>query len=650
MGLTLAEKIIQAHLVDGVMTPGHEIGLKIDHTLTQDATGTMAWLEFEAIGLPRVRTERSVSYVDHNMLQTDFRNADDHRFLQSAAARFGAYFSRPGNGICHQVQLERFSIPGKTLLGSDSHTPNSGGLGVLAIGAGGLDVAVAMGGGAFYTTMPTIMGVRLTGILQPWVTAKDVILALLQRLTVKGGVGKIIEYFGPGVASLTVDQRATICNMGAELGATTSIFPSDEQTQRYLVAQGRGHDWRPLAADPGAQYADVIELDLGCLEPLIAQPSMPDRVMPVREVAGLPVAQVCIGSCVNSSYEDLMAVATVLKGRQIHRDVSLTITPGSRQVYTMIAQNGALADLIEAGARILESACGPCLGMGQAPATGTVSLRSFNRNFKGRSGTADDQVYLASPETCAAAALTGVITDPRELGPYPEIAAPKRYLIQDNMIVPPLPPEEAAQVEIIRGPNIKPIPLGEPVADEITGRILLKVGDNITTDHIMPAGAHILPLRSNIPAIAEYVFIRVDPEFVKRARAWGGGIIVGGENYGQGSSREHAALAPMYLGVRAVLARSFSRIHHTNLINVGILPLVFADEADYASVEQGDTLVLSDIHTALREGQGITAHNATKGLIYALKAQITPRQREILLAGGLLQYTRRQMEDGSHAQ
>jgi len=625
MSQTLAEKIITTHLVEGELVPGQEIGLRIDHTLTQDATGTMAWLQFEAMGLDRVRTERSVSYVDHNMLQADFRNADDHRYLQSTAARFGAYFSRPGNGICHQVQLERFSEPGKTLLGSDSHTPNSGGLGVLAIGAGGLDVAVAMGGGTFYTVMPSIVGVSLTGVLGPWVTAKDVILEMLRRLSVKGGVGKIVEYFGPGVETLTVDQRATICNMGAELGATTSIFPSDGRTRSYMAAQGRADAWKQLSADADAEYAEVIELDLSALEPLIAQPSMPDEVVPVAEVAGLPVAQVCVGSCVNSSFEDLMIVAAILKGKQVHPSVSMTVTPGSKQVFTMIAENGALADLIAAGVRVLESACGPCLGIGQGPATGIATVRSFNRNFKGRSGTADDRSYLASPETCAATALTGRITSPLDLGAPTTFAPPSRYPTNDTMIITPLPAAEAAQIEIIRGPNIKTVPIGTAMTDEVEGEVLIKVGDNITTDHIMPAGAKILPLRSNIPAISEFVFAGVDADFVNRAKEWQGGILVGGANYGQGSSREHAALAPMYLGVRAVITKSFSRIHHANLINAGILPVVFRDEADFDTLEQGDHIV---------------AVNTTKGLTYTLVPKLSDRERRALLAGGLLNYIR----------
>ncbi len=634
--MNLARKIIADHLVAGEMVPGQEIAIRIDQTLTQDATGTMAWLQFEAMGMSRVRTELSVSYVDHNMLQTDFRNADDHRYLQSVVAKYGAYFSRPGNGICHQVHLERFAVPGKTLLGSDSHTPTSGGMGSLAIGAGGLDVAVAMGGGPFYLVMPKIVGVRLVGELRPWVTAKDIILELQRRMTVKGGVGKIIEYYGPGVATLTVPQRATICNMGAELGATTSVFPSDERTRAYLEAQGRGEVWKPLAADPDATYDEYVEIDLGTLEPLIALPSSPDDVVEVREVAGTPVAQVCVGSCTNSSYEDLMTVAAVLKGKTVHPNVSLTVTPGSKQVYTMIARSGALADLIAAGARILEVACGPCIGMGQAPPTNAASVRSFNRNFKGRSGTADDQVYLASPETCAATALYGVITDPRDLGDPIVVEPPRRYLVDDNMILPPA--EDPDSVEVIRGPNIKPVPVSQPIPDTLRGRVLLKVGDNITTDHIMPAGARILPLRSNIPAIAEYVFWRVDPDFVGRAREWGGGFVVGGFNYGQGSSREHAALAPMYLGLRAVLAESFARIHHNNLVNVGILPLVFEDRADYEALEQGDELEITGIKEAIQAGEPLTVRNLTKGTSFRVRYHFTERQVKILLAGGLLNY------------
>ncbi len=642
MGLTLAQQILKAHLLSGTMVAGQEIAIAIDHTLTQDATGTMAWLQFESLGIPRVKTERSLSFVDHNMLQTDFRNADDHRYLQTAAARYGAFFSRPGNGICHQVQMERFSEPGKTLLGSDSHTPNSGGVGTLAMGAGGLDVAVVMGGGPFYLMMPEILGVHLSGSLSPWVTAKDVILELLRQLSVKGGVGKIIEYYGSGVKTLTVDQRATICNMGAELGATSSIFPSDAQTQIYLDAQGRSQAFIPLAADADAVYDSVLDLDLSTLVPLIAKPSMPDNVSTVSSLAGTPAAQVCIGSCVNSSYEDLVTVAALLKGRQVHPDISLTITPGSKQVYAMIAQNGALADLIDAGARILESACGPCLGIGQAPATGAVTVRSFNRNFKGRSGTADDQSYLASPETCAATALTGVITDPRSLGEAVIHSQPARYITHDNMIIPPLDAEDAAQVEVIRGPNIKPVPLASPVPDYLTGIVLLKVGDNITTDHIMPAGAKILPLRSNIPAIAEYVFARVDPQFVERAREHHGGIIAGGINYGQGSSREHAALAPMYLGVQAIIALSFSRIHHANLINVGILPLTFKSADDYTTLEQGDELAITNLRSAVAQGNTLTVQNLTQDKSFIAEHHLSERDVAILLAGGLLNYTKSQ--------
>jgi len=636
MGQNLARKIIAEHLVVGEMVAGREIAIAIDQTLTQDATGTMAWLQFEAMGLPSVRPELSVSYVDHNMLQTDFRNADDHRYLQSAAAKYGAYFSRPGNGICHQVHLERFGVPGKTLLGSDSHTPTDGGLGALAIGAGGLDVAVAMGGGPFYLAMPKIVGVKLIGDLAPWVAAKDIIIELQRRMTVKGGVGKIIEYYGPGVATLTVTQRSTICNMGAELGATTSIFPSDERTKAYLEAQGRGEVWKHLAADPNATYDEYIEINLSELEPLISQPSSPDNVVKVREIEDTPVAQVCVGSCTNSSYEDLMTVAAILKGKTVHPNVSFTVTPGSKQVYTMIAQRDALADLIAAGARILESACGPCIGMGQAPPTGAASVRSFNRNFKGRSGTADDQVYLASPETCAATALHGVITDPRKLGEPIVVQPPTRYLVDDNMIVPPA--EDPASVEVIQGPNIKPVPVAQPVPDTLRGQVLLKVDDNITTDHIMPAGAQVLPLRSNIPAIAEYVFWRVDPDFVKRAKEWGGGLVVGGVNYGQGSSREHAALAPMYLGLKAVIAKSFARIHHANLVNVGILPLTFTDEADYETLEQDDEWEICGVRAALEAREELTVHNLTQNKTFQVSYDLTGRQVKILLAGGLLNY------------
>ncbi len=638
MPQNLTEKIIAAHLVSGDLTPGSEIALRIDQTLTQDATGTMAYLQFEAIGVPRVRTKRSVSYVDHNMLQTGFENADDHRYLQSVAAKYGLYFSRPGNGICHQVQLERFSVPGETLLGSDSHTPTSGGLGMLAIGAGGLDVAAAMAGAPFYLTMPRVTLVRLTGVLPAWVTAKDIIIELQRRLTVKGGVGRVMEYGGPAIEQLTVPQRATITNMGAELGATSSLFPADEQTRRFLRAQGREADFRPLAADPGARYEQVIEIDLGTLEPLISLPSSPDNVKPVREVAGTPIAQVCIGSCTNSSYADLMAVAAVLKGRTVHPAVSLTISPGSKQVYEAIARSGALADLIAAGARILEAGCGPCIGMGQAPATGTASMRSFNRNFPGRSGTKGDQVYLASPLVCAASALRGCITDPRELGVAPQVDLPSQFPVDDNMVIPPL--ADGSRVEIVRGPNIKPLPTRGPLEDELRGQLLLRVGDNITTDHIMPAGARILPLRSNIPALAEHVFAPIDPTFARRAREAGGGFVAGGQNYGQGSSREHAALAPLYLGVKAVLARSFARIHAANLVNFGILPLVLDADTPDDALTPGDEWLIAGVRAALQTGGPLTVQNLTRGTSFQVRHQLTPRQIEVALAGGLLNYLR----------
>lgn len=641
MGKSLTHKIIEEHLVAGQPVAGSEIAIRIDQTLTQDATGTMAYLQFEAMGIPRVRTKRSVSYVDHNMLQAGFENADDHRFLQSIAARYGIYFSRPGNGICHQVHLERFSEPGGTLLGSDSHTPTSGGAGMLAIGAGGLDVAVAMGGGPFYLTMPKVVNVHLKGRLQPWVAAKDIILEMLRRLTVRGGVGRIFEYTGEGLQDLNVPARSTITNMGAELGATTSIFPSDERTLEYLRAQGRADAWRPLGPDPDAEYDEVIEIDLNTLEPLVAKPQSPDNVAPVREVAGTKVAQVCIGSCTNSSYTDLMTVAEVMRGKTVYPELSATVSPGSRQVFNMIARNGALAELIASGFRILESACGPCIGMGQAPPTGGVSVRTFNRNFAGRSGTANDLVFLVSPETAAATALKGVITDPRDLGEQPKVSLPETYIIDDNMILPP--PPDAAAVEVVRGPNIAPLPVAEPLAETIDAPVLLKVGDNITTDHIMPAGARILPLRSNIPAIAEFVFERVDPTFAQRAKEAGRSIVVGGSNYGQGSSREHAALAPMYLGLKAVIAKTFARIHWANLVNFGILPLTFVNEADYDGVDQGDRLRIVDAAAALRRGdETVTVRNETKGTSFQAKLGMTPRQREIVLAGGLLNHVRQQ--------
>ena len=638
VGSSLTHQIIAQHLDSGDLEPGAEIGLRIDQTLLQDATGTMACLQFEALDQPWVDTELSVSYADHNLLQGDFRNADDHRYLQSIAARYGLVFSRPGNGICHQVHLERFGVPGKTLLGADSHTPTAGGLGMLGIGAGGLDVAVAMAGAPFYLPMPQVVLVRLTGALPPWASAKDVILELLRRLSVKGGVGKVFEYGGPGVAALSVPQRATITNMGAELGATSSLFPSDEITRRFLAAQGREEAWQPLAADPDAAYDQVIELDLSALEPLIAQPHSPDRVVPVREVAGLPVDQVCIGSCTNSSVVDLETVAAILRGHSLPEGVSLTISPGSKQALTMIAESGALADLVSAGARILDAGCGPCIGMGQAPASGAVSLRSFNRNFQGRSGTADAQIYLASAEVCAASALRGVITDPRDLGEAPVVSVPEAFRVDDNMIV--APDRERADTEIARGPNIKPLPTRGPVPDEIVGELLLVTGDNITTDHIMPAGAQVLPLRSNVPALSEFVFTRVDPTFPQRAREAGGGFILGGENYGQGSSREHAALVPMYLGVQAVIVKSFARIHQANLVNVGILPLVFADPADYERFAQGDRLRLSDVRRAMRAGEPLQLINETQGLTVEVRYDLPPRQVEIVLAGGLLNHTK----------
>lgn len=636
MSQTLAAKIIAEHLVAGEMLPGNEIGLRIDQTLTQDATGTMTYLQFEAIGMDRVRTDLSVSYVDHNMLQTDFRNADDHRYLKTVAARHGITFSRPGNGICHQVHLERFSVPGKTLLGSDSHTPTCGGLGMLAMGAGGLDVAVAMAGHPYYIPMPEVVLVRLTGELPPWVSAKDIILELLRRLSVKGGVGRIFEYGGPGIANLTVPQRATITNMGAELGATSSLFPSDEQTRRYLAAQEREEDWRPLAADADATYDAVVEIDLSSLEPLVALPHMPDRVVPVREVAGTPIDQVCIGSCTNSSVVDLETVAALLKDRIVAPGVSLTVSPGSRQALAMIAKSGALHTLIAAGARILDAGCGPCIGMGQSPASGAASLRSFNRNFKGRSGTADAGIYLAGVEVCAASAITGVLTDPRTLGAAPAVSMPARFAVDDRMFV--APPADGNAVEVVRGPNIKPLPTRDVLEDTQQGEVLLVAGDNITTDDIMPAGSQVLPFRSNIPAMSQYVFATIDKSFAERAKAAGGGFVIGGENYGQGSSREHAALVPMYLGVQGVIARSFARIHHANLANVGILPLTFVDPDDADRIEQGDLLRIAGLGYALRSGRPLTVENVTKGWTFQVSADLSPRQVDVLLAGGMLNY------------
>lgn len=639
MGKNIVQKIFESHRVKGDLIPGQDIAIAIDQTLMQDATGTMACLQFEALGVPRVRTKLSVSYVDHNMLQTGFENADDHRFLQSFASKYGILFSKPGNGICHQIHLERFAKPGATLLGSDSHTPNAGAMGMIAIGAGGLDVAVAMAGEPYSLEMPQVVLVRLVGNLPPWVASKDIMLELLRRLTVRGGVGKIFEFGGPGVKTLSVPERATIANLGAELGATTTIFPSDLRTREFLRAQGREKDWLELEADEDAAYEERIEIDLGQLEPLIAQPSSPDRVCAVREVAGLRVQQVCVGSCNNSSYADLMTVAKMLKGKKIHSQVSLTVTPGSRQVFEMIGRNGALVDLISAGARILESACGPCIGMGQAPPSGAISIRTMNRNFPGRSGTPNDQVYLASPCVAAACALKGAIMDPRTLGPYPPpVRMPRRFLIDDSMILPPSSMPE--KVSIDRGPNIQPLPLRGPLEDFLEGVVLLKVGDNITTDDILPAGNKVLPLRSNIPAISEHVFERIDETFAARARQAGGGFVVAGNNYGQGSSREHAALAPMYLGVKAILAKSYARIHRANLINFGILPLMFRDKADFEKVEQGDHLRLREIRDTLRKGSGLEVENATKGWRLEISHELSGREVEILLAGGLLNYIR----------
>ncbi len=640
MGYTISQKIIKNHLVTGEMVQGSEIGLRIDRTLTQDATGTMAYLELEAMGIDRVKTELSVAYIDHNTLQTGFENADDHRFIQSVCKKRGIRFSRPGNGICHQVNLERFGVPGETLIGSDSHTPTGGGIGMLAMGAGGLDVAVAMGGGEYFITMPKMLKVNLTGKLSPWVAAKDVILEVLRRLSVKGGVGKIVEYAGPGVATLSVPERATITNMGAELGATTSIFPSDGITREFLKAQGREEDWTPLAADEDAVYDEVIDIDLSKLEPMAAMPHMPDNVKTVREIGKIKIDQVSIGSCTNSSLSDMMKVAAILKGKKVAENVSLSIAPGSKQVLSMIARNGALADIIDAGARILESACGPCIGMGQSPNSKGISLRTFNRNFEGRSGTANAGIYLVSPEVAAASALTGYLTDPRDLGEAPVITLPETFLVNDNCIELPASPEEAANVEIQYGPNIKPFPDSNVLTDEIAAKAILKVGDNITTDHIMPAGAKILPFRSNIPKLSQFCFRQCDEHFAENCKKEGKGFIIGGSNYGQGSSREHAALVPLYLGIKAVITKSFARIHAANLINAGIMPLTFQNPEDYDKIDQGDQLVLSDVFAGLDSGE-IFLKNETKGITIPLVASFTERQKEILKAGDLLQYTKK---------
>ncbi len=641
MAENVTRKIIKAHLGAGQLVPGEEIALYIDQTLTQDTTGTMGYLEFEALGFPRVKTKRSVAYIDHNTLQTGYRNADDHRFIQSAAAKYGVYFSRAGNGICHQVHLERFTVPGQTLLGSDSHTPTAGGMGMLAIGAGGMDVAVAMGGGAYYLNMPEIVKVHLKGELPPWVSAKDIILTLLDRLSVKGGVGKIFEYSGEGLEQLTVPERATIANMGAELGATTSIFPSDEVTLQFLKAQGREADWQELIADEGANYDEVIEIDLSGLEPLVACPHSPDKVVKVRDLASTKVNQVCIGSCTNSSYVDLLKVAKILCGKTIPPHVSLVISPGSRQVLSMLATQGALADLINAGARILECACGPCIGMGQAPATGAVSLRTFNRNFYGRSGTSSAHVYLCSPEVAAVSALYGEITDPRLLEPV-TVSFPEKFPVNDNLIVPPL--ADGTKVELIKGPNIKAFPVNQELPASLEGTVLLVMENNITTDHIMPSPADLLPLRSNIPALAEHCLTPVDEEFPARAQAKGGGFLVAGDNYGQGSSREHAALVPLYLGIKGVLALSFARIHKANLLNSGILPLTFVEKEDYLCLNKDDQLVLDNLPQQILAGETIMVQNKTGGYSFSVKLSVSVRQKEILLAGGLLPYTRKKAE------
>jgi len=638
MGKTIAQKIIAAHLVSGDMTVGSEVALRIDQTLTQDATGTMAYLEFETMGIPRVKTEFSIAYVDHNTLQCGFENGDDHRYLQTVAAKHGVHFSRPGNGICHQVHLERFGKPGKTLIGSDSHTPTGGGIGMLAFGAGGLDVAVAMGGGAYYITMPKMFKVNLKGKLNPYVTAKDVSLELLRILSVKGGVGAIVEWGGEGVATLSVPERGTITNMGTELGATTSIFPSDEITHAFLKAQGREEDYVPLASDPDAEYDRIIDIDLSSLKPMIACPHSPDNVVEVSSLKNVKVDQVCIGSCTNSSLLDLLKVAAMLKGKTIHPSVSLSVSPGSRQVLTMLSDCGALSDILASGARVLECACGPCIGMGFSPNSGGVSLRTFNRNFLGRSGTKDGQVYLVSPETAVASALTGYITDPTTIAEPLNVTMPETFLINDSAVLPPVPAEEAASAEVLRGPNIKEFPKSKAFFDSLTAQLVLKVGDNITTDHIMPAGAKILPYRSNIPFLSKFCFEVCDPSFAERAKAAGDGIIVGGSNYGQGSSREHAALVPMYLGVRCVIAKSFARIHVANLINAGILPVTFADPDDYDKLNQDTVLTISNIVKGMEAGK-LTVTDET-GFAFDVVCNLTERQRAILLAGGLLNYTK----------
>ncbi|MBQ8448944.1 MAG: aconitate hydratase [Clostridia bacterium] len=640
MGLTLAQKIIKNHLISGEMIPGAEIGLRIDQTLTQDATGTMAYLQFEAMGTERVKTELSVAYIDHNTLQAGFENADDHRYIQTVTKKHGVRFSRPGNGICHQVHLERFGIPGKTLIGSDSHTPTAGGLGMLAMGAGGLDVAVAMGGGAYYINMPRIIGVELTGKLPDFVGAKDVILYVLSKLGVKGGVGKVVEYYGEGVKTLSVPERATITNMGAELGATSSIFPSDEVTLAFLKSQQRECDFVPLSPDDDVRYDEHLTVNLSELVPLAACPHSPDNVKPVSELAGMKLDQVCVGSCTNSSMLDMLTVSSILKDNTVHADVEMSVSPGSKEVLSMLADCGALTDMVSAGARILECACGPCIGMGFSPKSAGVSLRTFNRNFEARSGTADAKVYLVSPQTAAASAITGVFTDPRTLGKAPEIALPEVMKVNDNLIEMPASPEEAASVDVERGPNIKPIPKGVRPACDLACKTVLKVGDNITTDHIMPAGTKILPYRSNVPKLSEFCFTVCDKEFPERAKALGGGIIVGGANYGQGSSREHAALVPLYLGIKAVVAKSFARIHMANLINFGIIPLTFKNPDDFEKIAQGDDIEIKGFADGIAEKEELTLVDKTNGAEVTLVLAATARQREILLAGGLLNYTK----------
>lgn len=641
MGYTIAQKIIKAHMLSGEMTVGSEVALKIDQTLTQDATGTMAYLEFETMGLDRVKTERSVAYIDHNTLQSGFENADDHRYIQSVAKKHGIYFSRPGNGICHQVHLERFGKPGKTLIGSDSHTPTGGGIGMLAMGAGGLDVAVAMGGGAYYITMPKMYKVNLKGKLKPFVTAKDISLEILRILSVKGGVGAIIEWGGEGIKYLSVPERATITNMGTELGATTSIFPSDEVTKKFLEAEGRGEDYVELSSDADAVYDRIIDIDLDKLKPLIACPHSPDNIVTVESLKGTKVDQVCIGSCTNSSLFDMLKVAALLKGKTISPNVSLSISPGSKQVLSMLADCGALSDILASGARLLECACGPCIGMGFSPNSAGVSLRTFNRNFLGRSGTKDASVYLVSPETAVAAALTGEITDPRLLGEEPHVTMPAAFKIDDSAVIPPATPEEAKDLEVLRGPNIKSFPKSEPQEDTLSAELVLKVGDNITTDHIMPAGAKILPYRSNIPHLSQFCFAVCDETFSERAKALGKSIIVGGSNYGQGSSREHAALVPMYLGVRAVITKSFARIHVANLINAGIMPLTFKNPDDYDKLNQSDKLTLTNVFAGMDSGE-IMLKDETTGDEIPLVCSFTERQKAILKAGGLLEYTKKE--------